>query len=162
MVAITVILAAVIGTFVLGLGDSLEQAPQSTLNAEDAAEEYNASANGSPAFDINQDGGDPISLNDVRIVLTNESGDSDTVRFEQGSWTSGDGDEYLNVTYNGDPIESPDGIEVAVGDTLTIQNTADLESGGNSTTIRAGNTYRIRMIHVPSDSVIMDQEVRLR
>jgi len=34
MVAITVILAAVIGTFVLGLGDSLEQAPQAQLDAE--------------------------------------------------------------------------------------------------------------------------------
>jgi len=34
MVAITVILAAVIGTFVLGLGDSLQQAPQAQLDAE--------------------------------------------------------------------------------------------------------------------------------
>ena len=32
MVAITVILAAVIGTFVLGLGDSVESAPQASFN----------------------------------------------------------------------------------------------------------------------------------
>jgi len=35
MVAITVILAAVIGTFVLGLGDQVEQESQAGVNIED-------------------------------------------------------------------------------------------------------------------------------
>jgi len=62
MVAITVILAAVIGTFVLGLGDSLEQAPQAQLDAElDTA--------GSDAVIISHNGGDSIPMSDIRVTI---------------------------------------------------------------------------------------------
>ncbi|MEF8771593.1 type IV pilin N-terminal domain-containing protein, partial [Halodesulfurarchaeum sp.] len=36
MVAITVILAAVIGSFVLGIGGDIQQAPQASLTMQDA------------------------------------------------------------------------------------------------------------------------------
>ncbi|AFZ73675.1 type IV pilin [Natronobacterium gregoryi] len=39
MVAITVILAAVIATFVLGIGDDMQQDPQAGVNIDDASEE---------------------------------------------------------------------------------------------------------------------------
>ena len=161
MVAITVILAAVIGTFVLGLGDSLQQAPQSTINVEDASDAYNStSSNATAVFDINQDGGDPISLNNVRIVIENESGDQiggqSAVRFSQGNWQSPEDASNLNVTYNGETINDSGSVELAVGDTLTVND------DGSFSEFSADSTYRVRMIHVPSDSVIVDQEVTLR
>ncbi|WP_435118917.1 type IV pilin [Halolamina sp. C58] len=61
MVAITVILAAVIGTFVLGLGDSLNQAPQAQLEAS------GDSAGGSVT--ISHNGGDALVESDVTVTI---------------------------------------------------------------------------------------------
>ncbi|SFP91341.1 MULTISPECIES: type IV pilin [Halolamina] len=59
MVAITVILAAVIGTFVLGLGDSLEQAPQAQLEAE-----YDSTDS---EIDLVHNGGDTLDGGDITV-----------------------------------------------------------------------------------------------
>jgi len=64
MVAITVILAAVIGTFVLGLGDSLEQAPQAQLDAEASSDD----------IIINHNGGDALPQSDITIRVADSSG----------------------------------------------------------------------------------------
>jgi len=65
MVAITVILAAVIGTFVLGLGDSLEQAPQAQLDADV----------NSGDIVINHNGGDTLQEGDITIRVEDTNGD---------------------------------------------------------------------------------------
>lgn len=69
MVAITVILAAVIGTFVLGLGGDVQQTPQAQLSVEvgDA---------GSNVI-ITHNGGDALTAGDLRVVLTGASTDDD-------------------------------------------------------------------------------------
>jgi flagellin-like protein len=60
MVAITVILAAVIGTFVLGLGDQLStSAPQAQFFFE---------FNGSNGLTITHDGGDAIEADDLNVT----------------------------------------------------------------------------------------------
>jgi len=156
MVAITVILAAVIGTFVLGLGDSLEQAPQSTLNSEDASDDFDDTVNGSDALVISQDGGDSIALNDVRIVIENTSG-TESVRFSQGNWEEPEDTTSYNVTLNGNNIETTDSPTLEVGGSLTVTNTLNGDSN-----LDADSTYRIRLIHIPSDSILLDQEVTLR
>jgi len=68
MVAITVILAAVIGTFVLGLGDSLEQAPQAQLDAEASSDD----------IIINHNGGDVLPQSDITIRVADSSGSNVT------------------------------------------------------------------------------------
>jgi len=68
MVAITVILAAVIGTFVLGLGDSLEQAPQAQLDAEASSDDIL----------INHNGGDALPQSDITIRVADSSGSNVT------------------------------------------------------------------------------------
>ncbi len=76
MVAITVILAAVIGTFVLGLGDSLEQAPQAQLDAE-----YDS---GDDAIVLNHNGGDTLASENINISVV---GDSEGDVTDVESWT---------------------------------------------------------------------------
>lgn len=93
MVAITVILAAVIGTFVLGLGDSLEQAPQATLDAEVVDD-----GDDTESVEISHNGGDALVLSDISISVDSNSPDNDL-----GTYLSND-DGELNV-----------------GDTMTIQ-----------------------------------------
>jgi len=101
MVAITVILAAVIGTFVLGLGDSLEQAPQAQLDAE-----YDGTN-----IVLNHNGGDSLSAGDLTVTwgggtsasLSNDLsvGSSETVVSGPASGESG---STLTVVH--DPSES--------------------------------------------------------
>jgi len=57
MVAITVILAAVIGTFVLGLGDSVESAPQASIS-------FDGDTDG---VDITHRGGDELDTSELQL-----------------------------------------------------------------------------------------------
>ncbi|KPN31107.1 hypothetical protein SY89_01849 [Halolamina pelagica] len=105
MVAITVILAAVIGTFVLGLGDSLEQAPQAQLDAE--------AASGSDDILINHNGGDALAKADITIRAENSNGN--------------------NVSYS--TISGWSGDEFTVGDTLTVGSPFDGTTGPYTITV---------------------------
>jgi flagellin-like protein len=61
MVAITVILAAVIGTFVLGLGDQAsESAPQAQFSFE---------FNGSTGLNVTHEGGDAIRADELNVSI---------------------------------------------------------------------------------------------
>jgi len=70
MVAITVILAAVIGTFVLGLGDSLNQAPQAQLNADEIDSNDDDTIDG---IELNHNGGDTLASADIRISWSGDA-----------------------------------------------------------------------------------------
>jgi len=72
MVAITVILAAVIGAFVLQLGDSVSQtAPQASIGIDNT----DASTN---SIILRHSGGDTVEWADTRVVVENESANSTT------------------------------------------------------------------------------------
>ena len=62
MVAITVILAAVIGTFVLGLGDQVQTTtPQAQFTFDEP---------GSNNITITHDGGDPVDVDNLNVTAT--------------------------------------------------------------------------------------------
>ena len=68
MVAITVILAAVIGTFVLGLGQQVQQtAPQTSFGFDytDASPD---------SLTINHDGGDTVTGSQIAVVISGATG----------------------------------------------------------------------------------------
>jgi flagellin-like protein len=68
MVAITVILAAVIGTFVLGLGDQLgDSAPQASFSSDNAT--VNGTTGGNIAFEITKSGGQDIDPTEIVLVI---------------------------------------------------------------------------------------------
>ena len=141
MVAITVILAAVIGTFVLGLGDNLQQAPQSSVSVSDASADYSGSA--TQSFVISHQQGDALTMGDMRIVVRNAS-DSSQVASYQGT------DTAIELNGNADPSS---GTEFGVGDSIVINET--------SGTFDSGYKYNVQLIHVPSDSTVTSAEVTL-
>jgi len=103
MVAITVILAAVIGTFVLGLGDSLEQAPQAQLDAE---------IDGSNNVVVSHNGGDSLRLGDLAVTLA----DSSAKDFEDHN-SEGEGVDYefsvgSTLTYTDGTANSGDEFQI--------------------------------------------------
>jgi flagellin-like protein len=62
MVAITVILAAVIGTFVLGLGSEVQETPAAQFTFEETT------VSGNEEVRITHDGGDPVSRDNLKVV----------------------------------------------------------------------------------------------
>jgi flagellin-like protein len=83
MVAITVILAAVIGTFVLGLGDS--------LGASQPSAQIGVSLNSSDNVTLSHNGGDSIRTGDLTI---NVNGNSTTYDLEDVVSSAGADDQF--------------------------------------------------------------------
>ncbi|QSG12488.1 Pilin/Flagellin, FlaG/FlaF family [Halapricum desulfuricans] len=118
MVAITVILAAVIASFVLGLGDTTNTTPQASFD-----------------FDYNETG--------ENLTITHESGDSiDADRLSLAGDVNDSGDV---TTSNGDIISGEEWpSEVSAGDSLGVKNVTSSdtirvvytdESGDSSSTL---------------------------
>ncbi|WP_416840701.1 type IV pilin [Haloferax sp. DFSO52] len=116
MVAITVILAAVIGTFVLGLGDQVsETAPQASFSFD-----YNGEGN----LTITHESGEQIAANQVTITGDiNNSG---------GNWTSYGGSDPISA--GSSVVVNSSASEFADGETVRIVWTS--ESGGTSSTLQ--------------------------
>lgn len=113
MVAITVILAAVIGTFVLGLGDNLQQtSPTASIS-------FDATAGNDQSIDVIHDGGDSLDASTISIVIEDNSGDSDgtTLSSAGSTWAEGDskivaGEIVTVTTTDGNAFDSDDKIKV--------------------------------------------------
>ena len=95
MVAITVILAAVIGTFVLGLGDQVgESAPQATFSTE--ATSFDSSVgDGELTLDIEKTGGADLTASEVILSVDGDRyGDANTETSVGGAWQTGETAEW--------------------------------------------------------------------
>ena len=115
MVAITVILAAVIGAFVLGLGDSVsETSPNAQIDFEYTSENVT----------LTHEGGD--SFESDRVTLVGSNGDS----FDDWTAEGWEGDVSAG---NSETVDrSPDFDETSDGDTLRLVWEGQ---GGSSSTI---------------------------
>jgi FlaG/FlaF family flagellin (archaellin) len=180
MVAITVILAAVIGTFVLGLGNQVgNSAPTASLTISDAGNDYNASdgtaagdhAGPQNAFTISHDNGDPLNEENLRITVRYASNNTIVGDFDPASTNitpDETSDKDMSWTHNGDPLITES--DIAVGDSLTLLD--------NSTAVGAAATnadgdaralpnfdddtdYVVTVIHTPSDSQLAQRTVEL-
>nr|WP_095532149.1 type IV pilin N-terminal domain-containing protein [Halodesulfurarchaeum formicicum] len=79
MVAITVILAAVIGSFVLGIGGDIQETPQASLSMSD---------NGSGGITVAHQGGDTLTNSDIKVTVDGNLSDSPSTDIGPGdTWT---------------------------------------------------------------------------
>ena len=113
MVAITVILAAVIGTFVLGLGDQVESAPQASFDFDTDDDPDD--------IDDTQLGGDDVEAEGV-VEITHRGGDNidlNTVDFRVSNFEEvddvNDDDEFV-VEDVGDQFQAGDTIRIGFAD----------------------------------------------
>jgi flagellin-like protein len=131
MVAITVILAAVIATFVLGLGDSLSNtAPQASFSFEfneNAQDSYNepGTSNQGPTLNITHDGGESIEAGNLRVVGAQDEGTFDSL-------TNVDDNSFYA---SGSEISAGSSITVNAQSTDTVRIVFDSDSGGSSATL---------------------------
>jgi flagellin-like protein len=114
MVAITVILAAVIATFVLGLGDQVSNtAPQASFSFD-----YEGST-----LTIVHDGGDTITAEELFVRGANDVGSWDTL--------TSTGTSYAATS----EIRAGNGVEVSADDDDTVRVVFQGNDGGNSATL---------------------------
>jgi flagellin-like protein len=110
MVSITVILAAVIGTFVLGLGENLQQTSPNTNF------DFDYTAGNDATVDITHTGGDSIDADKNTLKVVDEAGNS--VEFTDSSVSAGD-----SITFNN--VDSGETIRV-IWESQTGDNSATL------------------------------------
>jgi flagellin-like protein len=137
MVAITVILAAVIGTFVLGLGNDLgSNAPQASFTFDfdeasdatssgmlDCGDASGAGADGEGKLTISHDGGDRIEAGQLSITGSSDSG-------ANGKWSD------CGSTYGADSdISAGDTLQIAASGADTIRVVWESSNGGDSATL---------------------------
>ena len=141
MVAITVILAAVIGTFVLGLGDQVTQsAPQASFSVDD----YDTSNN---HINISHTGGDTLNSEKTTIKVDKEGGNSYTATAGEGNGEKLGTADSLNLNTSTNPNVHFDGTEA--------YNSYD----GNAFTFSDGDTVTITLIDEASGQVIYEREI---
>jgi len=118
MVAITVILAAVIATFVLGLGDQVSTtSPQASFSFD-----YEDGATGN--LTVIHDGGENIDAGELHVTGSSEVSD--------GAWSDGIG----NSNYNAEStISAGNSIAFDVSSSDTIRIVWEPSSGGDSATL---------------------------
>lgn len=142
MVAITVILAAVIGTFVLGLGDSISSsAPQATLSV--SADGGSGASDGVADLTIEHNGGDALHADRTRIIV---SDGTDTLTIDAAS---------------DDAVLSVGGTATVETDTSTVTGSwASVYSTGTTTfDFASGDAISIKLIDTESQKVIYETEV---
>lgn len=136
MVAITVILAAVIGAFVLGLGDDLDSSasPTATVDISGIAEETDESGNvvTEDAITIEHTRGDNLDTSELRVVFRDADGQN--IGFI----------DDIDVVHGSD--------EIMVGDTITLND----DHANIDTT---GGINSAELVHQPSGTQIGSGDV---
>ena len=124
MVAITVILAAVIGAFVLGIGGDQESTPQASISLD---LDPDADSDGDVAVEIAHNGGQTLELEDVGMSVN-------------GSFSDGV-----------DPLSDTGSETLSSGETLDIEvGTGD----GDVSEDDINEDTTVRIVHQPSGGVI--------
>ena len=142
MVAITVILAAVIAAFVFGMGGNLNEAPPTvSITATSNA------ATSDVDIIIEHSGGDPLKGSEWKLSVV-AAGNVPAYAFSLAA------DDFT------------------VGNQLLIttgETTDDTDSGFNNATFAGagtafelGDKYDVKMVHLPSNSMVLDTVVEIR
>ncbi len=153
MVAITVILAAVIGTFVLGLGDQVQSTtPTASFGFDQSEETYTDDAGNDVSVEtltVTHESGDSISESDVEILVNGNSAfnvdtsdNSTSLLWDGGGDVSAGSSERVVGYYTGDS---------SVADPVTFDSNGDITDADHSA-IASGDTVRVVYDSPDSDS----------
>jgi len=144
MVAITVILAAVIASFVFGMGGKVKAAPNAQIMLEDNDDMVNTTGEADKLFDIVHYGGDTLKCNEIKLVVSVKGGNTSTL-----VWDGTDSFDSDELTCN-----VSDGL-ISVGDRYTVEET----SGGAQFVDEVPATITLKIIHIPTNSIIFEGDV---
>ena len=148
MVAITVILATVIATFVLGMGDSLTETTPVASTDGDVEATWDGSGT---LYTLSHSSGDAIDGDDLEIVIRDDGGAENVTLNAVNGWEVddlGSDDDELNVTIGGEP--PGDGNDFSTGETLRLSTDHDAYGGGEG--------WTMQVLHEPTGEIITTEE----
>ena len=141
MVAITVILAAVIGAFVLQLGDSVSQtAPQASIGVDSISADDNQIV-------LRHSGGDTIEWADTDLIVANANSSQNDLR-----WNA-PGDEALSPA--GSATVNTTAPDLRTNSTNNLPTTS-----GGSYNLAEGDRLTITLLDKSSGEIIFEREIR--
>lgn len=145
MVAITVILAAVIAAFVFGLGGSQEKAPTASIVVANNPD--------TQAYDlkISHKGGDTLKGGDWKISVVPVG----SAPAFNTSVSGSNGDLAVGAQIN---VSTP----TSVSGCCNANNTMVWETATTAGTLSQTTKYDIKLVHVPSNAMLVDTVVEVR
>lgn len=145
MVAITVILAAVIASFVFGLGSN---APKSAPSAQLSISDYTDSVSDTTTdnlLTISHQGGDALTSGNMKILVYFRNTTSiDTLTYSSGHYSPANGN--VNTTFTEDRFDP--------GDVMKVKEV----SGYN---VSSGEILKIKVIDTISNQPVLDGQVQI-
>jgi len=161
MVAITVILAAVIASFVFGMGSKVKSAPNAQLVLSDHEDKIDDNTGGDKILYISHYSGDTLKCEELKIIVFDKTnGQKDVLTWNQTAnqfqgtnlivnvtaGTDGNNGKYYYVAHSG---------VIEVGDTVVLyeKNGADFLNAGN-----VPATIEVQIVHIPTNSIIFSGE----
>ena len=152
MVAITVILAAVIASFVFGLGSKAPKtAPQAQITLADASGSPGTS--GGPLFTISNNGGDSIICSNTKIYI----------------YDAANQNTYAVLTWNGTAFDYKgkwNGVAVDIGSSKITSGTFNpgdiMTIYENASAIKSGTTLIVKLFDTNSNQFIFQGQVTIQ
>jgi len=163
MVAITVILAALVGTLVLGLGDKTGQSgPTISVSAEPLEAAVTGSSD-DQIVALTHENGDPVEAASLEIVVVLEETGARTrlvdlpVTSDKIASSNIEGDDLLSMSDDtegaiSDDTPDTDG-EWSAGETIRFR----VKKSDDGYSMNPGDEVTVRIIHTESDKVLVDR-----
>ena len=142
MVAITVILAAVIASFIFGMGTKVKKVPQVQLYLDDDPDEVDGDHN--YLFKVTHYGGDDLDLKDIKLQVLGADGKIIDELIWRANTLSG---VRLEVEYNNDEI-------ISAGESFIVKERGNW--------IDKPVILILRVIHLPTGTIIFEGSVRVQ
>jgi flagellin-like protein len=153
MVAITVILAAVIGSFVLGLGDQIgEQGPQVSLGVQGQAD-TSADANDT-LIRVNHNGGPSLDTENLEVTVRYTSNNSVISKWTPATSATADSGALVLQLNGANPQK---GDSISGGDQLQVY-----EAGTEKNAPHSGQSVEVTIKDVDTDSILISTTVTIK
>lgn len=150
LIAVAVLAAGTVAYFVLGLGTPADS-PGNTLMAEDADANLNSGDNTQALITVEHQGGDSFDPSDTTITVTvGES--SEIVRGFTSTGSSTFTATSANYKFTYEDLDGDNNFEVGESAVLA-------ENGAN---VSKFTDVNIKIVHTPSQSVMMDATVEVK
>jgi len=149
MVAITVILAAVIASFVFGLGAKAPKAaPQAQLTLSDASAPLNTTSR-DDVFVLEHKGGESISWGQMKVIVKNSTMSLATITFNSNGTPTYSGKHYLNATLS---PGAENNSMFDVGEWITFSERENYN-------VTSGDKLTVQVIDTNSNNLIVEGDV---
>lgn len=154
LVAITLVLAAVVATFVLDLGANVgNTGPTASVTVRDAADPM---ADGNQFVVMEHRSGNDLEMNTILIRVRYDTNRSIIDTWEGGTWEAG---KFENTTLNDGSLTTSD--TWMTGDVIKFDVAADTDDISNDADFTPGAKYQFQIVDTSTDNMVANVVVTI-